>query len=204
MVRQVATDSLHDKAEVSRFNSRAFRFFEELRPSQGRETELPAAIRSSKPSVKPPRLIQTPLPPTPPPAAAPPTPPAPAKPPPKARPKPKPPVPAKAPPKARPQGRTVPVRIQPVSPEARAAQTPKSMPLPKRVKVSTPTAPDTTLAPRRLSPSTPPDTHFSDILTAFADDVPETPAPITFGEVLTGSPTDDLAGIDAAEAWRPS
>ena len=129
--------------------------FQELRPSQAEATELPAAI--GMPSLKP--ILLPPAPPSPPHSA-------PLKPPPKAMPRPLP----------KSMQKVAHVRIQPVSLEAEAAQTAKSMPTRKMTGTLACTAPDTTLAPRNFLPRQT-DTDFTDLQDKVLDDIPETPAP---------------------------
>ena len=139
----------------------------DLRPSRREATELPAAIRSS--NSKPNLRVHAPIPAT--------------------RISPTPSVP---PPPA-------PCRVFPAGTEARAAQTAKSLPIPRKLPIhrnhpsKNATAPDTTLAPRKLSP--PPDTTFDFIE---ASVVPETPAPATHS-----LPQRAMRGIDTSAA-RPS
>ena len=106
-------------------------------------------------------------------------------------------------------------RNLPVSAEARAAQTPKSLPTPHIRQASAAAAPDTTLAPRKLLLSTPLtaplDTAFRKELPEVPD-VPETPAPCTSftpSQDLTNLtkpiklPLPDERGSDTAEAcWE--
>ncbi|CAE7031335.1 ENTPD1 [Symbiodinium natans] len=105
-------------------------------------------------------------------------------------------------------------RNLPVSAEARAAQTPKSLPTPHIRQASAAAAPDTTLAPRKLLLSTPLtaplDTAFRKELPEVPD-VPETPAPCTSftpSQDLTNLtkpiklPLPDERGSDTAEAMN--